>query len=468
MSHDNHFLSRLKRLPRPHVDTAMALYRDAELLRAVLAQSPLPDAAERIAISLADPVFGPFILVERNGHFVTCLAEGMRAVDLPVITRERFDHILEKVGVLRERFEAARKLVGGDNVAGRLLERLATAGLFLSREEFLAVSAVQPLMHQDMHETLSWALGTLDSYLELARGRRQAMRLDPKTLQTHWAIHGLVGHLAVLFAMDGRAFVKAKGLDAKELVTRFVVGPMLQGCLGMSMRGAWVAGKFGKIIFPLLKQSYIEARFPGRTKTDGATVLFAGMALLAIASRSDHYRAEIGKLLERIHPHASESQKRQLEFLRAYHRQVFSDVIIDDDARRRFQDFMGQSYLDAAAGLAMDSLWHFPSPGDVPRDLGFAALASSRRSTTTADAMLYLPVAAAGVARAEPQDLYFPNAVLAQITRPWRPEDSREVLAAQAAGLPPRVPIRVTAPPGRNEPCPCGSGQKYKRCCGRG
>lgn len=28
------------------------------------------------------------------------------------------------------------------------------------------------------------------------------------------------------------------------------------------------------------------------------------------------------------------------------------------------------------------------------------------------------------------------------------------------------VPERRAAPPGRNEPCPCGSGEKYKRCCG--
>jgi uncharacterized protein YecA (UPF0149 family) len=25
----------------------------------------------------------------------------------------------------------------------------------------------------------------------------------------------------------------------------------------------------------------------------------------------------------------------------------------------------------------------------------------------------------------------------------------------------------VTWPPGRNEPCWCGSGKKYKKCCGR-
>jgi SEC-C motif-containing protein len=28
-------------------------------------------------------------------------------------------------------------------------------------------------------------------------------------------------------------------------------------------------------------------------------------------------------------------------------------------------------------------------------------------------------------------------------------------------------PVRRTATPGRNEPCPCGSGQKYKRCHGK-
>ena len=27
-------------------------------------------------------------------------------------------------------------------------------------------------------------------------------------------------------------------------------------------------------------------------------------------------------------------------------------------------------------------------------------------------------------------------------------------------------PIRAQSTVGRNEPCPCGSGKKYKRCCG--
>ena len=28
-------------------------------------------------------------------------------------------------------------------------------------------------------------------------------------------------------------------------------------------------------------------------------------------------------------------------------------------------------------------------------------------------------------------------------------------------------PLRGARPLGRNDPCPCGSGKKYKKCCGR-
>ena len=62
------------------------------------------------------------------------------------------------------------------------------------------------------------------------------------------------------------------------------------------------------------------------------------------------------------------------------------------------------------------------------------------------------------------------------------PESTQDVFASmmsQVAGRPVRaVPARRSPPPGapaagapvvgRNDPCPCGSGKKYKKCCGRG
>jgi hypothetical protein len=78
VGHAEHFLSRLDRLASAEVELALELYRDPGLLRAVLQVVKLPDAAERVAISLDDSAAGPYLVVTRDGHFVTCLARGMR------------------------------------------------------------------------------------------------------------------------------------------------------------------------------------------------------------------------------------------------------------------------------------------------------------------------------------------------------------------------------------------------------
>ena len=54
-----------------------------------------------------------------------------------------------------------------------------------------------------------------------------------------------------------------------------------------------------------------------------------------------------------------------------------------------------------------------------------------------------------------------PNCV-ATILHQSRPELAG-ALPANQAGMPHRAAPR----PGRNDPCPCGSGRKYKQCCGR-
>ena len=47
----------------------------------------------------------------------------------------------------------------------------------------------------------------------------------------------------------------------------------------------------------------------------------------------------------------------------------------------------------------------------------------------------------------------------------WAAYELRQI----ARSLGPRIaPVRKAAGPGRNDPCPCGSGKKYKKCCGAG
>ena len=49
-----------------------------------------------------------------------------------------------------------------------------------------------------------------------------------------------------------------------------------------------------------------------------------------------------------------------------------------------------------------------------------------------------------------------------------RDKDHQQQLpGADEEPLPPPVePITADAKPKRNDPCPCGSGKKYKQCCG--
>ena len=46
---------------------------------------------------------------------------------------------------------------------------------------------------------------------------------------------------------------------------------------------------------------------------------------------------------------------------------------------------------------------------------------------------------------------------------PDQPEDVTD----DERALNPPGSVRVAPKPGRNDPCPCGSGKKYKTCCGR-
>ena len=44
-----------------------------------------------------------------------------------------------------------------------------------------------------------------------------------------------------------------------------------------------------------------------------------------------------------------------------------------------------------------------------------------------------------------------------------KPEDTADLDLLQN----PILPAKADAKVGRNEPCPCGSGKKYKKCCGK-
>ncbi len=100
--HAAHFLRRIDRLNHQHAEMALGLYRDDGLVRYLLSRAHLPEGADRVALSLDDNTKGPFLVVTRDGKFVTCLGRGMRIpASQPVVTRRTLDHLSEEVNDLR-------------------------------------------------------------------------------------------------------------------------------------------------------------------------------------------------------------------------------------------------------------------------------------------------------------------------------------------------------------------------------
>ena len=60
-------------------------------------------------------------------------------------------------------------------------------------------------------------------------------------------------------------------------------------------------------------------------------------------------------------------------------------------------------------------------------------------------------------------------AAIYNTTRLWAnkgytPEELMQILSKPAGSIPKRMSGKIKI--GRNDPCPCGSGKKYKKCCG--
>ena len=89
--------------------------------------------------------------------------------DLPIVTRERLDAIAAHVEELRGRLEVARNLVSRGKEVASILDRLATAGPDLSREEFVGISAFQAVMQAAF----------MGSYLDVLRVLRDRPGMHP-------------------------------------------------------------------------------------------------------------------------------------------------------------------------------------------------------------------------------------------------------------------------------------------------
>jgi SEC-C motif len=457
VQHAEHFLSRLDRLPHSEVDLALELYRDAELLRAVLDATTLPERVERVAISIDDPAEGPFLIVTRQGHFVTCLGRGMRVGDLPIVTRGELDAIARKVTRLREKMALGKQL-GEERGHARLLRRLLVSSDSVSREDFLAVAAWEPLLGPaflDLYLAMARELSLQGPVLRRRRSRRVQ---DEEVLHTYWNLLHASGHMALLGAItaDREPYVSlTDGYAGSRAAFSYPLTGA--GVVAFILKGAWAAARLGKLMLPDYKRALAE-------DVSFFELLDTLFALLAIGSRAKNTRAEIVKALHAAPSTARTPQAQRLRDVMGREVRLSCEVtaqILESPAEEHeaVARRIGEAYFEPGAERLDD-----PIREELVRTL---PLMSWGDGITDGKKFLMSLSLITATARGAPEQFYLPAELAQELHQPWTPTNTWLVLdplrKVEQAG---HKPGGRAGSIGRQDPCPCGSGRKFKRCCG--
>lgn len=118
--------------------------------------------------------------------------------------------------------------------------------------------------------------------------------------------------------------------------------------------------------------------------------------------------------------------------------------------------------------LAAGDPLRFEREEDVPEALAMTLPVNTRQSfVDDAEVMALMMLFIPWTARAEPEQLFLPREFIRLVHARWSPEDTMRLLAPLREHYHPKIQAPRQEGPSRKGPCPCGSGEKYKRCCGK-
>jgi hypothetical protein len=465
--HAHHFLERLDRVSRTQTEFALELYRDHEAVAYVLDRVNLPGEATRVALAIDDAREGPFVIVTRDGRFVTCLGAGMHH-DLPVVPRSQLDALLAKVAEKRTRKEIAQRELRPDEEEGDLFQRVISRGSRFAREDFVALSAFEPMLGMAPY------LVMLDMAVEceklrpaMAHGAHKVViktstrKVFEKLDRLEWS----VAHLMLLSGAGERRNldeILATAATAGEEPTSPTFPCSAQGGSTFFLRSAWVAARLGKGAIPAYKRALAEG-------DNWMALLDAGLALGAIGLRHAGSLAEVRRILDSYRPPPPPPEGGADAGNDATRRSVARAVLAtlekaDECAEATLKvgrDFGVVPGKDLPEGHPL----RFETPEQVPDDLARSAILSVDADVQDARVQSLLFMGLPVAARAAAEDFYYPREVVRAWFGQWTPEESLERLKRFARG-PKKEAVRAEARPGRNDPCPCGSGKKWKKCHG--
>jgi hypothetical protein len=454
--HAAHFLERLDRVPRSLTDFALELYRDPERVRWILHYARLGEAEERVAFALGARGEGPYIVLTREGHFVTALGAEMTPKDLTILTRAQVDTFSDRVKDARSRFALAKEIVPPGREPEDVLNLLETRAWAITREELTAIAAWNPIFAGRFLSDLYGGLDELDDFRRTYltyRGRDY--RNDPDvraTLFNTWSGTFAVGSRLVLATMGDLAFADHMGENWP-----LPVGPTYPATAerihAVAMRGAWAAARMGRAFVSTYKRILAT---PGERMAR----YDAAIAMTAIGIRHARYRDDARRFVAAL---AEVPNPPEGEFVHtlvaASHR-----ALDDPEGATRDAAAYGAVLLVAQGDMLPDgSPYKYAREQDVPRDIALLVAANGVHDSLSAVTFDSLPWVAE---LASAEELYYPQDMARALSIDWTPDLIEQVYARHLGAR--REPVvREASRVGRNDPCTCGSGKKFKKCCGK-
>jgi hypothetical protein len=454
---DEHFLSRLDRLDALEVEDALALYYDPALVRQLLAHAPERGHGERVAISMDDPREGPFIVVTQTGDFVTALARGMSVGSLPVVPRAVWHAARRDQELAREMFAKAAELSRGKTRS--LRRELFGLGPWVSREVMNVMVSLGKLHPGPFLRAWMGSCVELSEALSVVRTRERWQRTDREFFANAGRTLWLASHFSVVV---GGSRVKELSDDDPLRQQLGELSPSLYfsrlGIMGPLVRALWLCGKLGPIYFGGLKQRL-------RTAPGPEYAMDAAMGLAVIGHRFSKYRGEARKALD----FADAADAGYAE----HARRAWAAVgwVALDLSREKLRESLieyGRSRWANVRAAAPGSPLYFARPEDVPDELALPMLAASRVDLWSLDEQRRGEVAAVLLSASclvEAEDCYLPKRWADQMP-PFDFGLGLELAFERQRAGRTAAPVKVGPKVGRNEMCSCGSGKKWKRCCG--
>jgi hypothetical protein len=462
MGHATHFLRRLQRASTSQVEVAKQLYYNPRLVQAILLHFKVErafDPEERVAIALDSRQNPPHVIVNRRGDFITCLGPGMGLGNCPVMTRQTLDGLMHFHRRLRMSFEYAPEIVEQDKALNDLGVKICLRPDEFCREDLGLLMNLQPILMEKFYRYFARAAENLRErrfYLIRAVRKNPAKaarhRYHRPLLRNYWENLWAVANNHIFLNLGGYMdFIGMFDISDGDPLDLLHTEAMTDGQIAASLRALWGAARRG----PFLIGEFEKLLETADTIT-GITICVANLVVIAL--HNEELRDDIENIL-RKYPVSEDAPYKNGCCALGLH------VLEAPEKAMALHRNVGRSHYEACYGhFKPDHPFYFSSPDDIPDDLAMTIGAHPANDFRTDSGCLnYFFCCLPWVAMTEAQDLFLPRALMLSGDTA---ESAAMMLAHYSKLFRPSQPIRVDPTPGRNEHCSCGSGNKFKRCCG--